>query len=88
MKPSINNSDLFVANSRKTKLVGRVIEVLPNTQFRVQLEGEETVLRCVLAGKMRMNHITVLLHDKVELEIPKSTMHLENNIGRITYRHK
>ncbi len=48
-------------------VIGTVVEALPNTQFRVQLPGEEGPLLCYLAGKMRINHIKVLIGDKVEL---------------------
>ena len=45
---------------------GVVVEALPNTLFKVQLEdGKETL--AYLAGKMRMNRIKVLVGDKVEI---------------------
>lgn len=43
---------------------GQVLEALPNTLFRVQLESGELIL-AYLAGKMRMNRIKVLVGDKV-----------------------
>ena len=49
------------------KLEGKVIDVLPNTMFRVQLETKNIVL-ATLSGKMRQHNIKVLLGDKVELE--------------------
>lgn len=48
---------------------GVVTEALPNTMFRVKLEGQEEELLAYLAGKMRMNHIRVLIGDKVLLEL-------------------
>lgn len=53
---------------------GTVVEALRNANFRVELRGDENseVAFHVLAyvsGKMRLNQITVLLHDKVEVEM-------------------
>jgi len=48
---------------------GTVIEALPNTLFRVQVDGVDEPLLAYLAGKMRMNRIRVLIGDKVELEL-------------------
>lgn len=47
--------------------VGTVTEALPDTLFRVTLEGTDTVVLAYLAGKMRMNRIRVLVGDRVEL---------------------
>lgn len=52
----------------KNSSTGTVVEALPNTLFRVQLEGTETIILAYLAGKMRMNRIRVLIGDRVELE--------------------
>lgn len=43
---------------------GEVIETLPNTFFKVRLESEREIV-CYLAGKMKMNHIKVLIGDRV-----------------------
>ena len=48
---------------------GIVVEALPDTLFKVKLEGTEEVLLAYLAGKMRMNRIRVLIGDTVELEL-------------------
>lgn len=48
---------------------GSVVEALPNTLFRVKLDGTEDVILAYLAGKMRMNRIRVLIGDHVELEL-------------------
>ena len=50
------------------ELEGVVIESLPNTVFRVQLQAGQTVLGH-LSGKMRLNRIRVLPGDKVLLEV-------------------
>jgi len=47
---------------------GQVIEALPSATFKVKLdEGHETLAH--LSGRMRMNHIKVLVGDKVTLEM-------------------
>lgn len=47
---------------------GIVEEALPNTLFRVSLDGGEVVL-AYLAGKMRLHRIKVLVGDKVLLKL-------------------
>jgi translation initiation factor IF-1 len=66
--------DLFV-------LEGRVIEVLPNTMFKVELESGQKVLGH-LSGKMRQHNIKVLLGDEVKMEM--SVYDLSK--GRIVFR--
>jgi translation initiation factor IF-1 len=48
---------------------GVVTEALPDTLFRVQIDGKEDVVLAYLAGKMRMHRIRVLIGDKVELQL-------------------
>jgi len=47
---------------------GTVIEALPNTMFKVQLEDGSELLT-FLAGKMKMYRIRVLVGDKVMVQI-------------------
>jgi translation initiation factor IF-1 len=51
----------------RIELEGVVIEVLPQTNFRVQC-GKSIVL-CGLSGKLRQNHIRILEGDKVRIEV-------------------
>lgn len=62
---------------------GEVIEVLPNTLFRVQTKDGK-VLLCHLAGKLRMNYIRVMPGDKVRIE----TTIYDSEKGRIIIRYK
>ena len=57
-----------MSNQEKLKVNGVVIEALPDTKFRVQLEDGREVL-AYLAGKMRLNYIKVMMGDKVTLEL-------------------
>ena len=63
------------------ELTGVVREVLPNTLFRVEIEGGRLVL-CHLSGKMRIHFIKILPGDKVKIEITP----YDKGKGRITYR--
>ena len=65
------------------KIRGQVIEVLPNTLFRVKLENEVTIIGH-LSGKMRKNNINVILGDNVDVEM---TLY-DVSKGRISFRHK
>ena len=49
-------------------VMGVVDEALPNTLFRIKLEGGESVL-AYLAGKMRLHRIKVLVGDRVEVRL-------------------
>ena len=62
---------------------GVIIEALPNTQFKVELEDGREIL-AHLAGKMRLHRIRVMPGDKVTLELTE----YDENKGRITYRQR
>ena len=62
---------------------GTVIENLPNTNFRVELENGHQVLAHI-SGKLRMNYIKILPGDKVKLELSPYDL----TKGRITWRSK
>jgi translation initiation factor IF-1 len=61
---------------------GEVVENLPNTLFRVKLNGAEKVLLCYLSGKMRKNYIKILPGDRVRIEVTRYDV----DRGRIVYR--
>ncbi len=65
------------------EMEGTIIELLPNAQFKVELENGHEVLAHI-SGKMRMNYIRILKGDKVLVEL--SPYDLKR--GRITYRYK
>ncbi len=62
---------------------GVVVETLPNTTFKVELENGHQVL-ATISGKLRMNYIKILTGDKVKLEMSPYDL----NRGRITWRAK
>ena len=62
---------------------GTVVEALPNTMFKVELENGHQILAHI-SGKLRMNFIRILPGDKVTVEM--SPYHLTR--GRIRWRSK
>lgn len=62
---------------------GRVVEVMPNATFKVQLANGHMVT-AYLSGKLRMNYIRILEGDKVTIEMSPYDL----TKGRITWRSK
>ena len=62
---------------------GRVVEVMPNATFKVQLANGHIVI-AYLSGKLRMNYIRILEGDKVTIEMSPYDL----TKGRITWRSK
>ena len=62
---------------------GVVVEALPNTNFKVELENGHIILAHI-SGKLRMNHIRILPGDKVTVELSPYDL----TRGRITWRKK
>ncbi|MBN1956271.1 MAG: translation initiation factor IF-1 [Anaerolineae bacterium] len=67
----------------KIEVEGTVMEALPGTQFRVELDTGHKVL-AYLSGRMRKYYIRILLGDRVRVEL--SPYDLDR--GRIVYRFK
>ncbi len=64
-------------------VTARIIEALPNTQFRAELESGQTVL-AYCAGKIRKNYIRIMPGDTVTIELSPYDL----TRGRIVYRDK
>jgi len=67
----------------KIRIDGMVIEALPGTQFKVELDNGHEIMAHI-SGKMRMHFIKILVGDKVAIELSPYDL----NKGRITYRYK
>lgn len=63
------------------EMTGKVVEVLPDSKFRVKLESGHGVLG-YLSGKMVKNHIQVMTGDNVIVELTPYDL----TKGRITRR--
>jgi len=71
-----------LAKEELLEMQGVVNDVLPDTRFRVTLEnGHELV--AYTSGKMKKNHIRILVGDKVTLELSPYDL----TKGRIIFRH-
>ncbi|WP_395946586.1 translation initiation factor IF-1 [Caedibacter taeniospiralis] len=65
------------------ELEGTVVETLPNTMFRVELENGH-IVTAHISGKMRKNYIRILTGDKVIVEMTPYDL----TKGRIKFRNK
>ena len=72
-----------MAKADVIEIEGKVIEKLPNTMFRVELENGHQILATV-SGKIRKNYIRILVGDRVTVEMSPYDL----TRGRITYRFK
>lgn len=72
-----------MAKEDHLEMNGKVIDTLPNTMFRVQLENGHVVIAHI-SGKMRKNYIRILTGDLVTVEMTPYDL----SKGRITYRSK
>lgn len=72
-----------MARKDAIEVEGKVVELLPNTMFRVELPNGHTVLAHI-SGKMRLHFIRILPGDTVKLEISPYDL----SKGRITFRTK
>lgn len=71
----------MASNKGVIELNGKVLEALPGTRFRVELENGHQIIAHV-AGKMRKHYIRILPEDIVVVELSPYDL----TKGRITYR--
>jgi translation initiation factor IF-1 len=72
-----------MAKEGKIEVEGKVVELLPNAMFRVELDNGHIVL-ATISGKMRVHFIRILQGDRVKVELTPYDLAR----GRITYRFK
>ena len=68
---------------QKIQMEGKIVEALPGTQFRVELDNGHEII-AYPSGKMRKYYIRLLLGDRVTIELSPYDL----SKGRITYRYK
>ena len=73
-----------MSKEEQIEMEGTVIDALPNTMFRVQLDESGHIVLAHISGKMRKNYIRILKGDKVTVEMTPYDLAK----GRITFRHK
>lgn len=72
-----------MAKEDHIEMEGKVVETLPNTMFRVELENGH-VVTAHISGKMRKNYIRILTGDTVTVEMTPYDL----TKGRITFRNR
>jgi translation initiation factor IF-1 len=72
-----------VAKEDCIRVEGTVVELLPNTMFRVELPNKHRVLAHI-SGKMRLHFIRLMPGDQVTVELSPYDL----SKGRITFRQK
>lgn len=71
-----------MAKEELLEMNGVVMEVLPDSRYRVTLDNGHNLV-AYSAGKMRKHHIRILAGDRVSLEMSPYDL----SKGRITFRH-
>lgn len=77
LRPSI------MAKEDAIEMEGKVIDTLPNTMFRVELDNGH-VVTAHISGRMRKHYIRILTGDRVTVELTPYDL----TKGRIVYRKK
>ena len=72
-----------VPKEDQIEMNGTVLETLPNTHFRVQLDNDH-VVNAHISGKMRKNYIRILRGDRVTVQLTPYDL----TKGRIVYRER
>jgi translation initiation factor IF-1 len=73
----------LVAKEDALQMEGTVMETLPNTTFRVELQNGH-IVTAHISGKMRKNYIRILKGDNVTVELTPYDL----TKGRIVYRSR
>ena len=73
-----------MAKDNYLTLKGSIIEVLPGSRYRVQLDDNQHIVLAYLSGKMRQHKIRIVTGDKVDVEVNITDI----DKGRISYRYK
>lgn len=73
----------MVSNKEVIKVVGIVVEALPGSKFKVELENGQ-IIEAHISGKMRKHYIRLVPGDKVEIEMSLYDL----TKGRIVYRYR
>lgn len=72
-----------MSKEENIEMTGTVIETLPNTMFRVELENGHQI-NAHISGRMRKHYIRILTGDKVKVEMTPYDL----TKGRIIFREK
>ncbi len=70
-----------MAKEDQIEMEGKIVETLPNTTFRVELDNGH-IITAHISGKMRKHYIRILTGDRVKVEMTPYDL----TKGRITFR--
>jgi len=76
-----SNRVRYMSKEDHIEMEGTVVDTLPNTMFRVELENGHMVTAHI-SGRMRKNYIRILTGDKVKVELTPYDL----SKARIVYR--
>jgi translation initiation factor IF-1 len=83
LKDEVRLGTSVAVKEEKIEAEGEVVEALPSTMFRVQLDSGHSIL-ATISGKMRKHYIRILPGDRVKVELSPYDL----TRGRITFRLK
>ena len=72
-----------MSKEENIEMIGTVVETLPNTTVRVELENGH-MINAHISGRMRKHYIRILTGDKVKVEMTPYDL----SKGRIIFREK
>ena len=72
-----------MAKEDAIEMQGTVLDTLPNTMFRVELENKH-IVTAHISGKIRKHYIRILTGDKVTVELTPYDL----SKGRIIFRQR
>lgn len=72
-----------MAKEENIEMDGVVVETLPKTMFRVELDNGHIIM-AYISGRMRKNYIRILTGDRVTVQMTPYDL----TRGRITFRNK
>lgn len=80
--PASRDQDCM-AKEEQIEMEGTIVDTLPNTMFRVELDNGH-IVTAHISGKMRKYYIRILTGDRVKVELTPYDL----SKGRITYRER
>ena len=78
-----SSTQVTMSKEENIEMIGTVVESLPNTTFRVELENGH-MINAHISGRMRKHYIRILTGDKVKVEMTPYDL----SKGRIIFREK
>ncbi|MGD8744162.1 MAG: translation initiation factor IF-1 [Candidatus Woesebacteria bacterium] len=72
-----------MAKAKTDKIDGKVLEALPNTMFKVELDDDRVVM-ATLKGILRRKYVRVFPGDRVKVEMTK----YDDERGRIVFKYR